>query len=91
MNQPWRIPLILVLSVVLGAPVLSDMLQSPADLTTAGPQYLAGLALAWLGVTAIARLIERFDLDNRLIEQEEDMAAAAAHEELVAATAAHTE
>lgn len=78
MNQPWRIPLILVLSVVLGAPVLTGMLTSPAELTEAGPRYLAGLALAWVGVTAIARLIERFDLDNRIVEQEELAAAAAA-------------
>ena len=78
MNQHWRIPLILVLSVVLGAPVLTGMLTSPADLPAAGVRYLAGLALAWVGVTAIARLIERFDHDNRIIEAEELAAAVSA-------------
>ena len=65
MNQPWRMPLVLCLSVVFGAPALGRMVQDPAELATAGPRYVAALALAWIGVSAIARMIERFDHDNR--------------------------
>jgi hypothetical protein len=68
MTQHWRLPAILCLSVLLGAPVLHDMLVGGADPASAVPRYLAGYALAWLGVTAIARMLERFDAGNRLAE-----------------------
>jgi hypothetical protein len=80
MNQHWRIPMILCLSVVLGAPALGRMVQTPTDLTTWGGRYLAALALAWVGVSGIARMIEGFDLRNRIAEHEQLRSAAAAEE-----------
>jgi hypothetical protein len=71
MNQPWRLPMVLCLSVLFGSPALGAMLRSPAELPTAGPRYVGALVLAWAGVTAIGRMIERFAVTNRLAELEE--------------------
>ncbi len=69
MNQ-WRLPLILILSIVFGAPVLGGLLQSDGDMLVSGLQYAAALGLAWLGVSAITRIIDTFDQTNRRRELE---------------------
>lgn len=64
MTHRWRFPLILLLSMVFGAPVLSKMALASGDLPAAGARYLAALALSWLGVTAIGRMVDSYAADN---------------------------
>ncbi len=71
MTNAWRLPLILCLSVVFGAPVLGGMIQTSDDLLVAGLQYIAALALAWGGVTVIGRMIDGFAHHNRIIEHDQ--------------------
>lgn len=79
LTQPWRFPAILVLSVLFGLPALGEMATADPDaLVRAGLRYLAGFALAWLGVAAISRLVDGYAAHNLRVAQEEAAAVEAA-------------
>ncbi|WP_370327661.1 hypothetical protein [Euzebya sp.] len=85
-NTVWRFPLIVGLSVVLGAPVLSDMaLMNASDLANAGVRYLAALALAWFGVSTVFRVIDRYQHENAMAIRLAELEVARAEAERLAA------
>lgn len=86
-TQPWRFPAILALSVLFGLPALGQMASTDPDaLVRAGLRYLAGFALAWLGVAAIGRLVDGYAAHNLRLAMEQ---AAAIEEAARAESALH--
>lgn len=70
-----RLPITLVGALVLWLPTLSRLLAGTTDLLTAVGYFTAGLALVWIGVGMLARMVDRYAAEN--VEQ---LAAAEAEE-----------
>ena len=78
-TQPWRFPAILGLSILFGLPAIGQMATADPDaLVRAGLRYLAGFALAWLGVAAIGRLVDGYAAHNQRLADEQAAAIAEA-------------
>lgn len=72
MIQTLRFPMILALSVVFGAPALTEMMADPDQLVRHGIAYLGALALSWLGVNLVLGLVSHYATANeraRLAEE----------------------
>lgn len=73
-----RLPLILILSLALWSPVVSSMMGAQ-EIAAGIMRYLAALALSWVGVTGIVRLIDHYAALNH---REEEPAAPLTAEEV---------
>lgn len=77
MIQTLRFPLILALSVVFGAPALTEMMADPDQLVRHGIAYLGALGLSWLGVSMVLSLVSHYATANEQERLAEEAAAQA--------------